>query len=62
MTPVASSSNISRPQDITIRDNFDLSLDLNIGDDLIWLFKGNASYTPEKAAKFMSKVWSFAEF
>ena len=35
MAPVASSSNISRPQDITIRDNFDLSLDLNIGDDLL---------------------------
>ncbi|PKC17829.1 hypothetical protein RhiirA5_265487 [Rhizophagus irregularis] len=35
VAPVASSSNISRPQDITIRDNFDLSLDLNIGDDLL---------------------------
>ncbi|RHZ78613.1 hypothetical protein Glove_158g52 [Diversispora epigaea] len=29
------SSNISRPQDITIRDNFDNSLNLNIGEDLL---------------------------
>ncbi|CAG8614459.1 3567_t:CDS:10 [Dentiscutata erythropus] len=37
ITPVAttSSSNISRPQDITIRDNFDVSLTSNIGDDLL---------------------------
>ncbi|CAG8688354.1 5576_t:CDS:10 [Acaulospora morrowiae] len=29
------SSNISRPQDITIRDDFDISLNLNIGEDLL---------------------------
>ncbi|CAG8443664.1 13311_t:CDS:10 [Acaulospora colombiana] len=31
----ATSSNISRPQDITIRDDFDISLNLNIGEDLL---------------------------
>lgn len=36
MVPVATtSSNISRPQDITIRDNFDNSSNLNIGEDLL---------------------------
>jgi predicted nucleotidyltransferase len=30
--------------------------------DLKWLFKGDSTYSPEKAQKFMTKVWEFAEF
>lgn len=30
--------------------------------NLHWLFKQNLVYTPEKAEKFMSKVWSFSGF